>query len=66
MVCPYGVVGRKQEERVAVKCDRCPDLDVPACVGACPTKALVFAEAEEFSADVRKIQAGVVAKAVGS
>jgi len=65
MVCPYGVVGRKQKERIAVKCDRCPDREVPACVGACPTKALVFAEAEEFSADVRRLQAGVVAKAVG-
>ena len=64
MVCPYGVIGRKQEQRIAVKCDRCPDRDVPACVSACPTKALVFAGAEEFTARTRKVQAGVVASAV--
>ncbi|HOT05966.1 MAG: Hdr-like menaquinol oxidoreductase iron-sulfur subunit 1 precursor [Methanosaeta sp. PtaB.Bin039] len=49
MVCPYGVVGRTAEGRVALKCDRCPDLDVPACVAACPTHTLVFMEAEDFS-----------------
>ena len=30
MVCPYGVVGRQKEGNIAVKCDRCPDLDEPA------------------------------------
>jgi carbon-monoxide dehydrogenase iron sulfur subunit len=63
MVCPYGVVGRQVEQRVATKCDRCPDRDVPACVSACPTKALVYAEVEEFGGTVRKIAAGIVAKA---
>lgn len=66
MMCPYGVVGRRLEERVAVKCDRCPDLDVPACVSACPTKALVYTEADSFAAGVRKELAGVVARAVVS
>lgn len=64
MVCPYGVVGRQQERRIAVKCDRCPDLEVPSCVSACPTKALVYAEAEEFGAGARKTAAGVVAEAL--
>jgi carbon-monoxide dehydrogenase iron sulfur subunit len=64
MVCPYGVVGRKREQKIAVKCDRCQDRDVPACVGACPTKALVYAEAGEFGERVRKQAAGIVAKAV--
>ncbi|MBW2429233.1 MAG: 4Fe-4S dicluster domain-containing protein [Deltaproteobacteria bacterium] len=53
MVCPYGVIGRKKEQRVAVKCDRCPYRDEPACVGACPTQALVFAEEESFVGSVR-------------
>ncbi len=65
MVCPYGVVQRKVEEKKAVKCDRCPDREVPACVGACPTSALVYSEPDEFAAGVRKIQAGVIARAVG-
>jgi len=60
MVCPYGVVGRKQDRKVAVKCDRCQDREVPACVGACPTKALLFAEPDEFGAAVRKSRAGVL------
>jgi carbon-monoxide dehydrogenase iron sulfur subunit len=64
MVCPYGVVGRKKETKVAVKCDRCPDLDVPACVHACPTKALVYADVEEFGAGVRAHAAGIISRAV--
>jgi carbon-monoxide dehydrogenase iron sulfur subunit len=61
MVCPYGVIGRKKEQRVAVKCDRCPDRDEPACVGACPTQALVFAEEESFVGLVRASAASNVA-----
>ncbi len=53
MVCPYGVIGRQKEQRVAIKCDRCPDRDMPACVEACHTQALVFAEEEAFSGKVR-------------
>ena len=64
MVCPYGVVGRQKENKIAVKCDQCPDLDVPACVNACPTHALVYAEVEEFGAAVRSSVAGVIAKAI--
>ncbi len=61
MVCPYGVIGRAKEERVAVKCDRCPDRDTPACVDACPTRALVFAEEATFAGGVRRVAAaGVV------
>lgn len=64
MVCPYGVVGRQKEGNIAVKCDRCPDLDEPACVGACPTHALVYAEVEAFGAAVRSAVAGVISKAI--
>ena len=60
MVCPYGVVGSRLDEKVAVKCDRCPDREIPACVGACPTKALLFAEVDEFAAATRKSRAGVL------
>lgn len=62
MVCPYGVVGRQLERRIAVKCDHCPDLETPACVSACPTRALVYAEEEEFSGDVRRVAAAEVAE----
>ena len=54
MVCPYGVIGRQKDARLAVKCDRCNGREVPACVEACPTHALIFSEEEEFSELLRK------------
>jgi carbon-monoxide dehydrogenase iron sulfur subunit len=57
MVCPYGVIGRELERRIAVKCDRCPDRDVPACVDACPTRALLYVEEGEFAGGVRRVAA---------
>lgn len=54
MVCPYGVIGRHLETHKAYRCDRCPDLETPACVDACPTKALVYRTVEAFSGEVRQ------------
>ncbi len=54
MVCPYGVIGRHMETHKAYRCDRCPDLQSPACVNACPTQALVYRTIEAFSGDVRQ------------
>lgn len=50
MACPYGVIQADYTEGVAVKCDRaCLDeKGIPACVRACPTKALVYMTVEEF------------------
>lgn len=48
LACPFGVIGRQALGSIIVKCDRCPDLEVPACVTACPTGALVFTEASEI------------------
>jgi len=52
MVCPYGVVARECRDGrwTSVKCDLCHDRDVPACAASCPTRAIVFAEPEEFAA----------------
>ncbi|MCD6290955.1 MAG: 4Fe-4S dicluster domain-containing protein [Anaerolineae bacterium] len=46
MACPYGVIqpGTYDGSSVAVKCDLCPDLEVPACVANCPNGALVYTE----------------------
>jgi len=57
MVCPYGVIGRHQQERKAYRCDRCPDRDVPACVNACPTRALVLQTVSGYSQQVRRAAA---------
>ena len=54
MVCPYGVIGRHHEEHKAYRCDRCPAREVPACVAGCPTHALVYKTAGEYSSETRK------------
>lgn len=54
MVCPFGVIGRQQEIGKAYRCDRCPDLDTPACVTACPTNALVYRSVADYAGGVRK------------
>ncbi len=50
MVCPYGSVVRVSALGIAAHCDRCPDRDVPACVEACPVRALLFVEKDAFEA----------------
>jgi carbon-monoxide dehydrogenase iron sulfur subunit len=65
MVCPYGVVTRQLETQRALKCDLCPNRDVPACVAACPTSALVYAEADDVSRQRRQALATAVAGAPG-
>jgi carbon-monoxide dehydrogenase iron sulfur subunit len=62
MVCKNGVIGQQRERRIAVKCDLCPDRDTPACVNACPSKTLIYAEEEEFARLLRKEAASKVAK----
>jgi carbon-monoxide dehydrogenase iron sulfur subunit len=54
MVCPFGVVTRDVNKHLAVKCDRCHKLDVPACVNACPTKALVVKNLDEIPKEKRQ------------
>ena len=54
MVCPHGAIIRMTDRGLAVKCDRCPDREVPACVDACPTRALMFCTPEEFEALCRE------------
>lgn len=43
MTCPYGSVKEGCDGK-AVKCDLCQDRELPACVEACPTKALTYEE----------------------
>lgn len=49
MVCPYGVIGRHLEARKAYRCDRCPELDTPACVSACPSHALSYQSVQNYA-----------------
>ncbi|ADP77067.1 4Fe-4S ferredoxin iron-sulfur binding domain protein [Methanothermus fervidus DSM 2088] len=44
--CPFGAISIKNN--VAHKCNLCDNLDYPACVRACPTKALTLIDVEKF------------------
>ena len=61
MVCPFGGVSADPVGKKAIKCDRCPDRTSagsdPACVSACPTKALLYLTPEEMSARQRRTTA---------
>lgn len=65
MVCPFGGVSADPVGKKATKCDRCPDRTAanqdPACVAACPTKALLFATPDEMAARRRQTTARSVA-----
>lgn len=44
MVCPFGALTVSDEQKTPLKCDFCPDLEVPACVANCPNEALTLEE----------------------
>jgi anaerobic carbon-monoxide dehydrogenase iron sulfur subunit len=48
MVCPFGVVVRYEEIHRAVKCDHCFGREVPVCLKACPTGALLYSNPNEI------------------
>uniref|UniRef100_A0A7C2E2I6 4Fe-4S dicluster domain-containing protein n=1 Tax=Ammonifex degensii TaxID=42838 RepID=A0A7C2E2I6_9THEO len=54
MACPFGVITRDKVKKIAVKCDRCHKLPVPACVAACPAKALILVDVDEFPKEKRR------------
>jgi len=51
VACPFGVIELSRDGRAMVKCDLCIERTEagkpPACVEACPTRALRFVEPEE-------------------
>ncbi len=57
MVCPFGAVFPDMERGKAVKCDLCRGHERPACVDACPTKALSYVEPDEFAARYMRAEA---------
>ncbi len=61
MVCPFGGVSADPLAKKALKCDRCPERTArgedPACVAACPTRAMLYATPEELAAHRRQATA---------
>jgi carbon-monoxide dehydrogenase iron sulfur subunit len=41
MACPYGAIRPDLKTRLCVRCDKCKGKPEPACVKACPTKAII-------------------------
>jgi len=54
MVCPFGVITMDKTKHIAVKCDRCHKLEIPACVNACPTGSLMLKELDDFLKEKHK------------
>jgi carbon-monoxide dehydrogenase iron sulfur subunit len=50
LACPYGALSRDKDDQVVVKCDRCPDREIPVCVANCPNEALVLVMEEKTAA----------------
>jgi carbon-monoxide dehydrogenase iron sulfur subunit len=48
MVCPYGAIRDNKELKIPIRCDLCADVDEPRCIKACPMRAIMFLEEEEF------------------
>jgi len=44
MVCPFGALIVEKKGSTPMKCDLCPELEVPACVANCPNEALTLEE----------------------
>jgi len=58
MVCPFGVIDVSNDGKVMIKCDLCFERakmgEEPACVEACPTKAIVLVDEKDLATGRRK------------
>ena len=61
IVCPFGVIYVSPDGRAVTKCDLCIERtrmgEQPACVEACPTKAMRLADEKDLAANKRKLAA---------
>lgn len=65
VVCPFGVIEVSRTGKAVVKCDLCRKRveagKQPACVAACPTRALQFVSLKEQSSRRRRQAAAIMA-----
>jgi carbon-monoxide dehydrogenase iron sulfur subunit len=47
MVCPFGVISRSSDKKIASKCDLCMGEDIPVCVKNCPNEALKYEDSKD-------------------
>ncbi|MEM2021816.1 MAG: 4Fe-4S dicluster domain-containing protein [Zestosphaera sp.] len=61
LACPYGAITLDFAEKVIAKCDFCVDRTrrglLPACVDACPTKALKYGKVEDIAREIHERKA---------
>ncbi len=61
VVCPFGVIEVSSDGKAMVKCDLCIERtkagEEPACVEACPTRALKLVDEKELAAGKRQLAA---------
>ena len=61
VACPFGAIEISRDGWAVVKCDLCIERteagEEPACVSACPTRALAFVEIEEYNRRKRQAAA---------
>ncbi len=64
MVCPFGAAQPDHHRGKVIKCDLCEGrAGGPACVEACPTRALFYGTNEEFRAFIEEMkQIGIIGK----
>jgi len=66
MMCPFGMIARAPApdgKIMALKCDLCPERSVPACVNACPEKAIVFLDGDDFAHQKRQLVSATLTSA---
>lgn len=75
LACPYGAITLSTAEKVVSKCDFCIERTgkglLPACVEACPTKALKYGRVDDVLREVhekkaRELVTGLTGSPVGS
>jgi len=67
IVCPFGVIDMSRDGKAMIKCDMCIERtqagELPACVAACPTKAIRYEELDEYLRQRRRLAAERIAAA---
>ena len=54
LVCPFGAIRQDTQRGKSIKCDLCPEEDMPVCVTNCPNEALVYVEVQDGSPKVER------------
>jgi Fe-S-cluster-containing hydrogenase component 2 len=53
-VCPYDALSYDEEKERVTKCNLCLEKEIPPCVEACQSKALVYQKSDSFLLKKRK------------